>query len=214
MLKRNKRTMIVTTLILLLPVAAGIALWDLLPERIVTHWGFDGTPDGWSGKGAAVFGIPLMLLGFHWLAALLTGLDQRAREQNPKVLRMVLWIVPFLSVCLCGFTYLTALGWTWNVKTVVCLMLGLTFLVIGNYLPKCSRNRFIGVRIKWTLENEENWNRTHRFAGKLWMAGGLLLAAAGFLPPAASAAVMVTVVLLMVLLPVFYSGWYHRKKEK
>ncbi len=214
MMKRNKWDLFFSTLVLLLPVAIGVILWDQLPDRIATHWGLEGTPDGWSGKGMAVFGIPLMLLAMHWLAVLITGCDKRNKEQSPKVFRLVLWIIPVMSVFLCSFVYLTALGWAWNVKTAVCMMLGLLFVVIGNYLPKCRQNHFIGVRIKWTLQNEENWNMTHRFAGKLWLVGGLLLVVVGFLPPAASAVGLMAVVLLMVLLPVIYSGWYHKKKEQ
>lgn len=214
MIKQNKWTLFVSSMVLLLPVVVGLVLWERLPERIATHWGLDGTPDGWSGKAMAVFGIPLILFAMHWIAVLITSFDKRSKQQSPKVYRMVLWIVPVLSVFLCGFVYLTALGWAWNVKTAICLMLGLVFMVIGNYMPKCRQNRFIGVRIKWTLDNEENWNATHRFAGKLWMLGGLLLAVVGVLPPAASAVGLFIVVLLMVLLPVIYSGWYHKKNEK
>jgi len=212
MLKQNKKHVLLSSLVLLLPVVAGLLLWNRLPERVVTHWGLDGTPDGWSGKGMAVFGIPLMLFAMQWLAILITGCDKRNKEQSAKVFRLVLWIVPVMSVFLCSFVYLTALGWTWNVKTAVCLMLGLLFMVIGNYMPKCRQNRYIGVRIKWTLENEENWNRTHRFAGKLWTVGGLLLAVVGFLPPVAAAVGLMTVVLLMVLLPVLYSWRCHKKQ--
>lgn len=214
MLKRNKWDLICSSLVLLVPVIAGMLLWNRLPDRIATHWGVDGMPDGWSGKGMAVFGIPLMLSAMHWLAVLITAWDKRNKKQSPKVFRLVLWMVPVMSLFLCSFVYLTALGWAWNVKTAVCLMVGLLFMVIGNYMPKCTRNRFIGVRIKWTLESEENWNATHRFAGKLWMIGGLLLAAAGFFPPVMAFVTLMVLTLLMVLLPVIYSGWYRKKQGK
>ena len=48
-------------------------------------------------------------------------------------------------------------------------------IVIGNYLPKTRRNYIIGIRLPWTLENDENWSKTHRLAGKIWVLGGLLL---------------------------------------
>lgn len=53
---------------------------------------------------------------------------------------------------------------------LVPVLLGLLFLWVGNYFPKLRRNRTLGIKVSWTLGNEENWNRTHRFAGKVWVA--------------------------------------------
>ena len=38
---------------------------------------------------------------------------------------------------------------------------GLMFMVIGNYLPKVKQNNTIGIRVIWTLQDEENWNAAH-----------------------------------------------------
>mgnify|MGYP000573868704 FL=1 len=46
--------------------------------------------------------------------------------------------------------------------------MGLLFVIVGNYLPKVKPNRTIGIRVVWTLQDEENWNATHRFSGKIW----------------------------------------------
>ena len=48
------------------------------------------------------------------------------------------------------------------------------FMVIGNYLPKVKQNNTIGIRVVWTLQDEENWNATHRFSGKIWVASSIL----------------------------------------
>ena len=50
----------------------------------------------------------------------------------------------------------------------------LLFIVIGNYLPKIKQNNTIGIRIVWTLQDEENWNATHSFSGRIWRASGIL----------------------------------------
>ena len=47
-------------------------------------------------------------------------------------------------------------------------------MIIGNYLPKVKQNNTIGIRVVWTLQDEENWSATHRFSGKLWVASGVL----------------------------------------
>lgn len=58
MMKQYKKELIVSTLLALLPIAAGLLLWNRLPGQLATHWGMHGA-DRWSGKSAAVFLQPL-----------------------------------------------------------------------------------------------------------------------------------------------------------
>ena len=51
---------------------------------------------------------------------------------------------------------------------------GLMFMVIGNYLPKVKQNNTIGIRVVWTLQDEENWNAAHSFSGRIWGTSGIL----------------------------------------
>ena len=88
------------------------------------------------------------------------------------------------------------------------------FVIIGNYLPKCKQNYTIGIRIKWTLENEENWNATHRIVGKLWVIGGILLIISVFLPDFMILWVMVMAIIVLVIIPVLYSYMYYKKQVR
>jgi len=85
---------------------------------------------------------------------------------------------------------------------------GLVLAIVGNYLPKCKQSYTIGIKIPWTLSSEENWNRTHRFAGRIWVAGGLLLMLTGFV---GGFWIFLGVVLVMVFAPCIYSYILHRK---
>lgn len=208
MLKKNKGLMALTSLIILLPMAAGILLWDRLPEVMATHWGTNGEADGWSSRPVAVFGLPLLLLAVHWVGMWVTDLDSRNKTQNPKVLYMMMWLLPAISLLGNGSTYAAALGWEMDLFRYVYLLLGLLFIIIGNYLPKCKQNRFIGIKIKWTLEDEENWYATHRLAGKVWVIGGLGILLCGFL---SMEYLFPILFLAMILLPVFYSWRYSKR---
>ena len=213
MLKKNKGLMILTSVIILLPVLAGILLWDRLPERMATHWGGNGEADGWSSRPVAVFGLPLFLLAIHWLGVWMTGQDRRNRNQNEKVLQMMFWIAPVISLFGMGSTYASALGQPPRIDRLAMLLLGIVFTIIGNYLPKCRQNYTIGIKIIWTLSDEENWNATHRLAGKIWTAGGLLLLLCAFLSGTALPWVMPVVLGIMVVIPIAYSWWFHRKQK-
>ncbi|MGN0573860.1 MAG: DUF1648 domain-containing protein, partial [Acutalibacteraceae bacterium] len=73
MIKKNKIKIIITSLLTVLPIAAGLILWNRLPEKIPTHFNAAGEPDGTSGKAFAVFGIPLFLLAVHLFCVFMTS---------------------------------------------------------------------------------------------------------------------------------------------
>jgi uncharacterized membrane protein len=181
---------------------------------MVTHWGVDGNPDGWSSKTFAVIFLPLFMLGIHWIALYFTSVDPKNKGQNPKMFELLMWIVPLLSLVVNSLTYATAFEKEVNVGMVIVLIMGVFIAVIGNYMPKCKQNRTIGIRIKWTLENEENWNSTHRVAGRVWFIGGLLLIPCAFLPEEILTWTILAIMLLIFLFPFSYSYCFYRKQRK
>lgn len=208
MIKKNWKLLVVTSVVIALPILIGVILWDRLPARMPTHWNATGEVDGWSSKPFAVFGLPGILLALHWLCVLGTAADPKKRNHSEKLLHLVLWIIPALSVVLGTVTYLTALGQPVRIEVLLPLLTGLLFTIIGNYMPKCKQNYTIGIKIPWTLESEENWNRTHRFAGRLWFLGGLLIIATSFL---GNVWIFLTITLVMAFIPFPYSYALHRK---
>lgn len=212
MLRNNKRNLIITSAVILLPVLAGLILWDELPARMATHWGADGAADGWSGRALAVFGLPLFVLALHWVCVFFTVKDPKNRNQNRKVFGMVLWICPLLSVFAAGVIYAAALGKEFDMELAGLLLIGLMFVAFGNYLPKCRQNVTIGIKLKWTLVSEENWNVTHRLGGRVWVTGGLLIMACIFLPEAVIPWALIVLLPVIALVPVVYSYAYYRKQ--
>lgn len=211
MIRKNKGKLILSSLVILLPMVMGLLLWNQLPEQIATHWGVHGEPDGWSGRGF-IFVMPLLLLALHWLGILLTLKDPKNADQHSKVFNLVIWITPVLSLMMMGFTYFIALGNAFSALRLMQLVFGLIFLILGNYMPKIRRNSTLGIKISWTLESEENWNATHRFAGKVWAACGAAMLLAIFLPEDWTIAVLLIALLPAVLLPILYS-WNFRRKQ-
>ena len=208
MIKKNWKVLLITSVAILLPMLAGVILWNQLPERIPSHWNAVGQIDGWSSKPFAVFGMPLILLAAQWLCVLVTGADPKKNNHPVKIMHLVLWIIPVLSAVLHVVVYAVALGKEVRVEMVMPVLIGLMLAIIGNYLPKCKQNYTIGIKIPWTLNSEENWNRTHRFAGRLWVVCGLAIMFTGFF---GGFWVFLPIVLLMVIAPMVYSYMLHRK---
>jgi uncharacterized membrane protein len=178
---------------------------------MATHFGINNEADGFSSKAFAVFGLPAVLLAILWLVAFVTSQDPKRQNISPKMFTLGLWIAPVVSLVIAATMYPVNLGYAVDISFFAELLLGLLFIIVGNYLPKARQNYTIGIRIPWTLANEENWNRTHRLAGYLWMICGvlmILLCLTRLLP----APWTVGLLLIMVLVPCGYSYWLHAKK--
>lgn len=211
MLKNHKKTLIVTSLMTILPALIGLFLWDRLPDVMATHFGMNNEPDGFSSKVFAIFGIPLFCFALLWLGALIISHDPKKQNISPKLFTLVLWIIPIVSLVVAGVIYPYNLGYQMNISFFMELLTGLLFVVLGNYLPKARQNYTFGIRLPWTLADEENWNLTHRFAGYLWVAGGLLLIVLA-LTGAVRTAWLIGLLLAVTLAPCIYSYLLYIKK--
>lgn len=213
MWKKNKWKIIISCILTLLPILFGIIVWDTLPEQMTTHWGIDGKADGASSTYIAVFLLPVILCLTNLLCLWFTSFDKKNANQNQKAFGMIFGIMPILSFFTNGLVYATAFGKEINANMLLPLMMGGMFVFIGNYLPKIKQNFTLGIKIKWTIENEENWNATHRFGGKVWFFGGLILLFCVFLPQKIMVPVVLISMIPIIFLPVIYSYLYHRKQK-
>ena len=210
---KNKKYWLVTSLVTLLPMVAGLLLWNRLPEKLPTHFGIDGAADGWSGKGVAVFGLPLMMLAFHGIIFAATKFDKQNRGHNEKVMNLVGLTFPAMSIVFTILIYTRALEIKLDLGHILFPMLGLFCLLMGNWLPKIKQNTTLGIKLKWTLYSEENWNKTHRFGGWCWVLGGMAFCVMGFLPGELLLFALPATVVLLAAAPVVYS-WRLSKKQK
>lgn len=208
MLKNKKTTLIITSIITLLPMLFGFVLWNRLPEMMPTHWNAQGVVDGYNSKLFAVVGMPAFLTAIHIVCSFMTLSDPKRKNVSGKVFGLVLWICPLMSVLVGVITYAHALGAELKVNIIMPLVLGIVFIIIGNYLPKCKQNYTVGIKIPWTLGDEENWNKTHRLAGILWVIGGIVICVTSFL---GSLVIFFSVVMIIAVVPMIYSYFYYRK---
>ncbi len=208
MIKKHLKTMVITSLVTLLPILPGLVLWSRLPQELPTHWNLSGEVDRSAGKAMVVLGMPLMLLALQWLLCFLLSVDPKRRNHSEKLQALSLWIVPVLCNVVLAVCYATAMGHEVMVNVLVPMLIGLLFVLIGNYLPKCKQNYTIGFKIPWTLNSEENWNRTHRVAGWTMVVGGItvmLIGCTGLLWA------ILPVMLAMLLVPLCYSYCLYKK---
>lgn len=210
MIKENKLKVIISSLVTLLPILIGICLWDKLPENMITHIGADGNADGEMTKIMAVFMLPLICLAIHCLCLFLTSIDKGQKNQNRKALGIIFWILPATSLFSNGTMYAIALKKELNLEFFFAIALGIMFIYMGNYLPKVKQNHTLGIKMYWTLANEENWNKTHRLAGKVWVIGGLVILVSALLPVKMMITLFLFVLIVLMAVPTIYSYCLYR----
>ena len=174
-IKINKKLLLFTSILILLSSLVGCVFWYQLPEKMPTHFNLLGQADGYNHKVFAIFGLPALMLLMHWLLLFLMIKDPKSSNISSKIQVLIYWIIPFVSCLSMISIYGESLGYSMMSGLLAQIFMGVVMIVIGNYLPKTHRNYIIGIRLPWTLENDENWRKTHRLAGKIWVLGGLLL---------------------------------------
>ncbi len=211
MIKQNKKLLILTSIIMLIPVVVGLLLWNQLPDPMPSHWDINGNVDGWSSKAFAIFGFPSILLALHWICVIARNADPKHKNYHPKMFTLVLWICPVIGLIITTLVYGAALGYDLKIEVIMPLLVGVMFIIVGNWLPKCRQTYTMGIKLPWTLASEENWNATHRFGGKVWVIGGIITMATALI---GKIWILIIILAAMVILPTVYSYLYYRNHER
>lgn len=207
-LKEYKMSLISGSILTVSPSLAGILLWNRLPEKIATHFDQHNLANGWSNKPMAVFGIPFLLLLIYLFCVFFTANDPKRKNINRRIFTMILWLVPVVSVITCMSIYGLALGMDIDIGVIVNIMVGIMFIILGNYVHKVKQNYTVGMKLPWTLNSEENWNRTNRMTGWILILSGLLFLMNSLL---LKTEIVFAVILLVILVPMIYSFILYKK---
>lgn len=207
----KKKQMIIIAVICLIPLIAGIVLYSRIPDTIATHWGGNGEPNGFSSKFIGIIILPLALSLLSIFMPKLIDLDPTNKNMNDKLRNSIIWILPVICFMCSSITLLSALGKQIRIEIVVPLIVGIMIVLIGNYLPKAKQSYTVGIKIPWTLNDEENWNKTHRLGGFLFVLGGLAMAISSFFK--CRVVVMLITIFVIAIVPIIYSYILYRNKK-
>lgn len=199
----------ITAAICLIALFIGACFYNQMPTQLPIHYDSSNQPDNYASKGIVLFLMPVLVMIIHLVVCRVMESDLR-QKNTPAVMQYVSrFILPITAIMVevISIMYVTYDGI--NVSRITGTFLGILFLLIGNYLPKCKYNHTVGYRIPWTLASESNWNKTHRFAGILMVISsiGIIICAILDLIP-----VVVTLLIVDVLVPSIYSYALSRKE--
>ena len=204
---------------ILTAAALAFSFWALehLPDRVPTHWGMDGQPDGWSSPTFAAFMMPGLMLLMTAIFAVLPSIDPL--KKNYEFHGSVYFLLVNVVVAFMGVVHVlvlgVSLGWPVNINRAIPVLMGLLFMFIGNLLPRIRPNWFMGIRTPWTLSSETVWRKTHRVGGYAFTVAGLLFVAMAVLGGAPGAIkLMLVLIIPAVLWPVLYSYLEWRREKE
>lgn len=179
---------IITSILCLLPILLGVAIWNKLPDTMAIHFNIYGTPDGFAPKGFVVFVLPVLMVALQLIDCIITDINSYKHGDRKKFVTVTKWIIPCLTIVLQVLTLGYGLGWNFDVRKVVSLIVGIIFLVTGNYLPKFDYIKNYNI-------DTEKAKKINRFIGYETVVMGLLFIISIFLPPTSS------VICLFLLIP-------------
>ena len=137
--KKNKRTLILSVIICLLPMVLGIAFYNRLPEQMPIHFTINDVPDNYAQKNFALFGIPVIMAIVQAICIICTTkVNKLKNSEKPRIVKIMEWFIPIITVFLCRLLKI-AQGEK-NEEIVFGIMLGILLDIIFFIIQKI-RNR-------------------------------------------------------------------------
>lgn len=151
--------------------------WPTAPEQIPVHWDASGEVDRYGGKVEGLLLPPLLATGLYLLMRFAPRIDP-GRANYPKF-SLPYNIIRISTLLLFAGVYAVLHLWIRgrqvDVSSIMPLLIGTLFVVLGGVMGKLRPNWFMGIRTPWTLSSKTAWVRTHRIGGWLFILLGLLL---------------------------------------
>lgn len=203
--------------LLILIVVSGFAIAPLLPDKVPVHWNINGEVDGWGSKYINLFLSSGLALFIYLLMSFIPAIDplRKNYENFAKPYQYLKFFLTLFFIYLHVFLVYSSLRETPPQGNLIFIIpFSLLFIMIGWLLPKFKRNFFAGIRTPWTLVSDKNWEKTHNFGGKAFIAAGILSFISAFFGGAASFIVLISSILVASGATVVYSYLEYRKEKK
>ena len=182
------KILLITVIVCILPVLLGLILWDKLPDTMPIHFNIYNEADNFSSKGFAVFILPLIMVVVQFFSCFIYDINAYNNGERIKFERVVKWIIPVMTIILQTIIIGYSLGYNIDIRRVVALLVGVMFIVLGNYFPKLDYVKNYDVDTSLA-------RKINRFIGIMTVVLGFIFLISAFLPPVS------TVISLFLLIP-------------
>lgn len=169
--------------LLLAPFIASFILWEKMPDIVPVHFNAAGEADDFGPKWINAFLLPGIALVTYLFLLVIPAIDPKKRIENTqKPIAAIRIVISLFLIGVYALVMMKSFDLEADVGQFVLASVGILIAITGNYMNSIKPNYFIGIRTPWTLEDSEVWKKTHRFASKLWIVGGVLMTVSAFIP--------------------------------
>lgn len=201
------KILIITTLMCIVPIIFGVILYNRLPEQMAVHFGLNNEPNSFAPKEFALFGIPLLMTALQ-ITCCISSDCMEQKKQNKKYITIYKWIIPIIGmVC-----YLTMLAYGAGIKLdmriIVCITLGIIFMIIGNYMPKTELNK-----LQMNYIRADFWKKIKRPAGYFFVIIGLAFIISAFLNSMVSLILLGIIIVVAILISIYSIYLFYKDRK-
>ncbi|QHQ63004.1 DUF1648 domain-containing protein [Anaerocolumna sedimenticola] len=207
------RSLWIGSLICLLPIAFGLICYNKLPDSMVIHLDYRGKPNGNAPKEFIIFVFPILMMLLNIIINISVAKAAVKGNAAKPLIGIGKWIVPIATVMIQPLIILRSINSQSPVNLIISIMVGLIFILSGNYFPKNRVNPIVGMKFPWLFNDEEGWRKTHKLSSYLWIIAGFILMIAPFIE-IPFIIIFIVLISLIGVIPIVYSlCFYIRRKS-
>ncbi len=194
-------------------IAVSLFMYPSLPDTLPTQYGFNGEASNYWPKLGVILIMPIAYAASILAINLMVGFspDKFSMPNSKRAIDITIFGMGLVMLS-SHLGLLVSGGDANSVYQYLSVGMALFLIVTGNVFGKTERNFIIGIRLPWTIASFENWRATHRFAGRLMVAGGVLLLISGYYSP--SLIFMLIFSISPFVLAGIYSFFYYLRNER
>lgn len=181
--------------------------------QIPTHWNINGEVDGYSSKFFAIIVLPLFMFLCDFIMKIIIINDPKKKVYPKPLMIIIALLLPVLNIIIFSIELLQINNSiNFSVTSIIFIFIGILFFLLGLYLPKIKQNYVIGIKLPWTLNNEENWNKTHKIGGYTFIISGVLFIMCAFSNNFnIISKFFITLAIVIFIIPMIYSFYLYKK---
>ena len=217
---KNKKALYVA--LMFLPLLITLIALPFLPEQIPAHYNFAGEIDRWGSKfGTLIFPLTTIGMGCFmlWMAKIAAKQEEGGKNNEKIVFYTGMGLSLFFTAEHCfflhkDFTAAAGMGYSnpADINQLICILLGISLVIMGNFMPKLRNNGIIGLRTPWSMKNDTVWKKSQLFGGVSFIIGGILMIICGiFMEGYTAMCVALGIIIICAVAGTVYS-YYAAKK--
>ena len=179
-------------IVAMIPVVVTSVVLQFMPDIIPMHHDLEGNTDRWGSKTESfIFPVIILFITLFW-HLLIYVFEKKSKNANAGGEHAVI-----------------------DIAKVSCILCGIIFIVLGNFMTKAKRNAVVGVRTVWSMHNDNTWRKSNRFGAICIIITGLLtIITTVFTSGMTGTIFMLIYLLLATIVTVVYSKKIYDKEIK